>query len=158
MSTLSWVGGGSRKLLISSHNSDNLFFYLSWIKNKPSFCSGSCNEWHVATKLQNKSSLKHSKNTLHFFWKFLETRVTLSLNTLETSSKQFWNSLETTFEFLLDTLETHMKGLLKHPSIFLETPFPQTTLKPLSNTLDNQLNWKSLQSTLKHPWIFPKHT
>ena len=136
MSTLSWVGGGSRKLLISSHNSDNLFFYLSWIKNKPSFCSGSCNEWHVATKLQNKSSLKHSKNTLHFFWKFLETRVTLSLNTLETSSKQFWNSLETTFEFLLDTLETHMKGLLKHPSIFLGT------------------SWNFLEKSLKHLWNF----
>ena len=30
------------------------------IKNKPSFCSGSCDEIHAATKLKNKISLKDS--------------------------------------------------------------------------------------------------
>ena len=33
-------------------------------KNKPSFCSGSCNEIHARTKSQNKTSLKHSWNTV----------------------------------------------------------------------------------------------
>ena len=64
-------------------------------KNKPSFCSGSCNEIHARKKLQNKTSLKNSWNTLeNFNWNFLETHLTLSLKTLETFFKCLWNCLE----------------------------------------------------------------
>ena len=37
---------------------DNLTYFIQkhWlVKNKPSFCSGSCNQCHAATKLQNKN-------------------------------------------------------------------------------------------------------
>ena len=41
------------------------------IQNKPSFCSGSCNEIHARRKLQNKTSLKYLN--------FLETHLTLNI-------------------------------------------------------------------------------
>ena len=49
-------------------------FGLCCIRNKPSFCSGSCDEIHVRRKLQNKTSLQYLN--------FLDTH--LKQNTLET--------------------------------------------------------------------------
>ena len=122
-------------------------FSLSLKKNKPSFCSGSCDEIQSTTKLQNK---------LH--WKILETPVNLfmkfSWNTLESSLKHFWNYFETPFELLLDTLKLPwitLKGLSGNPSIFLKTP-----LKLPWNTHSTSLkhSWNLLKTPFKHTSIF----
>ena len=63
--------------------------------HKPSFCSGSCVEIHAGTKLQNKTSLIHSWNTLDTLFKiFLNTHDTLFKHPW-TFLRMFWNYLET---------------------------------------------------------------
>ena len=87
--------------------------YFLFLKNKPSFCSGSCDEIHVRKKLQNKTSLKYLN--------FLETHLTQ--NTFETSLASFWNCLETHLKHLWTSLRyTYLKlpwitigGIWEHP-------------------------------------------
>ena len=86
--------------------------------NKPSFCSGSCDEIHDTTKLQNRTSLKDFWN---FLWYFLDT----FFNTLESSLKHLWNCLETPFELLWDTLKIPwitFQGLSGTPQSSLKHP------------------------------------
>ena len=72
--------------------------------NKPSFWD----KFHGRTKLQNKTSLKHSWNTLKLFlWNCLETQLTLSLNTLGTALKCLWNCLETPLKHSFTSLRYH---------------------------------------------------
>ena len=42
--------------------------FSNLFRNKPSFCSGSCDKIHATKKLQNKTSLKDSWNTLETFY------------------------------------------------------------------------------------------
>ena len=60
-------------------------------KNKPSFCSGSCDEIHATTFCE--IFLKHK----------------LFVNTLKTSLKHPWNFLETPLKLSLDVFETALK-------------------------------------------------
>ena len=88
--------------LLKSLNLPHRAFYC---KNKPSFCSGSCDEIHA--NLSNKTSLKHSWNTIKLSFSnslltpselfkiplnhpliFLETTLQLPWNALRTSLKQ----------------------------------------------------------------------
>ena len=72
-------------------------------ENMPAFYSGSCNEIHARTKLQNKTSLKYFWNALETLWNFLETHMTFS------SLKHLRNCLATPFEILLDTHQSFLK-------------------------------------------------
>ena len=56
-------------------------------KNKSFFCSGSCNEGHVTSKLQNKMLIKHSWTPLESFGEIFQ--------------KHTWNFSETFFQILL---------------------------------------------------------
>ena len=96
-------------------------------KNKPSFCSGSCYEIHAKTKWQNKTSLKHSSNTL------------------DTSLECFWNCLQTPINLPWNTLETS----LKHPEICLGTSLklPWPALKHLPDQV-KMVNFNRTQAGL----------
>ena len=84
-------------------------------KNKPSFCSGSCDEIRATKNLSNKTSLKHSWNTLEAFVQI----VLKHTNTFfETSSKHLWtclNSLLTPF--------TRSLGIEELPKMFNKNPY-----------------------------------
>ena len=82
-------------------------------QNKPSFCSGSCDECDT-----NWNFLKHSWNTLENH----ETSLKLPSpwNFHETLMKLPWNNLKTSFK-PLETSWKHPKPPSKHPSIFLKT-------------------------------------
>ena len=63
-----WVGAelGNMQSSLTISNLKSQHYFLNIIKakacmftNKPSFCSGSCDEIHARTKLQNKTKLKH---------------------------------------------------------------------------------------------------
>ena len=140
----------------------NAIFQTVQFGNKPSFCSGSCNEIHARRKLQNKTSLKYLN--------FLETQLTQ--NTLETSLKSFRNCLETYLKHLWTFLDTptwsSLGGIWEQPSIFVGTPLKlpwnilettlklQATIEFLVNTFEShlKLHWNTLQSSLNHPWDF----
>ena len=100
------------------------------LENKPSFCSGSCDEIQARSKLQNKTSLNTLWKTLEAFFSsnFLETHLTLPLNTLETFLICLWNYLETPLKHSFTSLRYHW--------CYLESP-----LKVSRNTF---------QSPLKH--------
>ena len=116
----------------------------SSIINKPSFCSGSCDDWHTTTTKQTfferllicfkpplKSSLKDVRNTLEtsltslkYPWNYIEKPLYLPWNThhwnfLEISVKLIWNLLETCLKLAWITLETY----LKHPWNTFEISF-----------------------------------
>ena len=99
--------------------------------NKPSFCSGSCDECHAhETFLKHlesflETSLKHSGNTLNHEtplkhpWNFLfhetfmkhpwiifEIPLKLPQNTLQSSLKLSWNTYVTSFKRLCNFLKT----------------------------------------------------
>ena len=160
-----WKKGGLGWKNIWKRNILNDKKIHEWI-NKPSFCSGSWDEIHATTKLQNKTSLKHSWNTLEtFFWKVLETNLTLYWNNLETSLKGLWNYLETHFELLLDALESplnhHWRFLgISLPWITLKSSVkhPETPLKLSSNIhwTSSTHPWHPLTTPLKYPSIFLK--
>ena len=88
--------------------------------NKPSFCSGSCNEClakqnnHEALSIVLETSLKHlkicyetlTKDTWEFYekslkhpWNLLVFLLETCLNTLEISLKHTWNFLKTPWNF-----------------------------------------------------------
>ena len=132
---------------------------LIWRENKPSLCSGSCDEIHATTKSQNKTYLK-------LFLKFSLYTLDTFLNTRETSVKHLpWNSHETIFELLLDTLEAPVN----HPGKSLGAPLNlawntlKISLKPLWHTFETFLkhplnvlkhHWNPLKTPLIHPSIF----
>ena len=81
------------------------------LPNKPSFYSGSCNEWHAKKVLKTeqpwntlKRALNFCKNTLTFSWNFLET-----------SMKDIWNFYERSLTLRWKILETLLKLTLKLP-------------------------------------------
>ena len=78
--------------------------------NKPSFCSGSCDEIH-ATKLQKKLNLKTLDTSLKLFMKFY-------WNTLDTFFKCPWNFLKTSLKLPRNKLLTsfgYLEAPLNHP-------------------------------------------
>ena len=70
--------------------------------NKPSFCSGSCDEFmlqqNCKTKIHWTILETPLKLLMNFSWNTLDT----FFNTLESSLKHLWNCLETPFKLLLD--------------------------------------------------------
>ena len=91
--------------------------------NKPSYCSGICDEIHATTKLQTKLHRNFFEIPCKHTWSFLYTLLKLP-----------WNSLETPFNLILDNLEPP----LNHPSRSLGTPL--------------NLPWNTLKPRMKHPW------
>ena len=95
----------------------------SGLKNKPSFCSGSCDEWHATMNFQKQNNLETPSQELYTFIKhfrnFLENQLKLPWNNP-------WNPLETPLELCLKghltlvwiTCET----LLKYPWNFPKAP------------------------------------
>ena len=108
----------------------NFLKIFSWFAhnffNKPSFCSGNCDEIHVRRKLESKTSLKH--------WNFLETHLPFSLKFLETSFQTFWNCIEKPLKYHLI--------FFRYPESSLESSitFLETTL---------EFRWKLLETPLK---------
>ena len=111
--------------------------------NKPSFCSGSCDEWHATINFQKQNNLE-TPSQKHFE------------KILETSLKPLWKILET-------PLKTCLKGL-NHPWNTLKTLLKspcgnhETFLKRLVNALKllhnfhilQLLLWYSLENFMKH--------
>ena len=74
--------------------------------NKPSFCSGSCDEIQATIKLQ-KLHWNILENSWNFIWNILGTHLSLSVNTLKTFLKHPWNFLlQTPFKLSWNTIET----------------------------------------------------
>ena len=130
-------------------------------RNKPSFCSGSCDEWHAKKTFKNRTTLKHphksfklSLNTLTFSWNFLETSMKDLWNFYERSLKLLWKILETSMRDpwnpLKTPLETGFKGL-NHLWNTIETPLKspcgthETFLKHLGYSLKHLQNFHTLQ-------------
>ena len=131
--------------------------------NKPSFCSGSCDEWHTTTTKQTfferllicfkpplKNSLKDARNTLEtsltslkYPWNYIDRHLNLPWST------HHWNILETSVNFNSNLLET----CLKLTWITLET-----YLKHTWNIFEMLLKhpWNTFEILLKLPWNFPE--
>ena len=104
--------------------------------NRPSFCSGSCDEWHATMNFPKQNIHNTPLIKLVIPWTFLKT----VLDTLETLKKHWefsWNNLETYSE----DLETSLKHLWN---------FHETSLKRHRFTIETP--WNFLEIFLKPSW------
>ena len=127
------------------------------LRNKPSFCSGSCNECYAKKNCTNKL---HSWNTLEtwkFLWNFPQTTFELLSNTHEVHLKLHWNTLQSSIPtFIIDYTSIQWEAALH--SIFHETPI-KLLWNPLETSLkhpENFLEMTSKQTPLKYIWNFPE--
>ena len=56
------------KIILTMYGFNISFFFCIFRQHKPFLCSGSCDEIHPRTKLQNKTSLKDSWNYIETFY------------------------------------------------------------------------------------------
>ena len=100
------------------------------LRNKPSFCSGSCNECYAKKKLHKQTSfLKHPWN--------LKIFVELSPNNLWTSFKYPWSPLKTS---------------LKYPSIFPTNIYNWLNQYPIGSKITFNPPWNTFETSLKLLW------
>ena len=131
-------------------------------QTKPFFCLGNRNECHATTKLQNKTSMKHSWKFLKFSWNSLDTFVALPLTPLEIPRNTIWTSnVSDITESPLKVFQNTLQFSLKHCWKFLETSYKKPLTIP-SNTLwapfkytrnpliAFTLSWNTLETSLKH--------
>ena len=119
---------------------DRFFLTISRI-NKPSFCSGSCDDWHTTTTKQT----------------FFERLLICFKPPLKTSLKDARNALETSLTSLKYLCNYIEKSLYLpwniHHWNFLEN-FVKFTWNFFKNLLETCLshNWNLLETPLKHFW------
>ena len=129
-------------------------FFDSSSFNKPSFCSGSCDEWHATVSFQKHNNLE----TLLQKLKTLETVFNHPWKTLETPLISPWNFLRRPWNFF----ETPLKLLLKLPGISMKSSWNPlgTCFKILWNFLEtpsrhsSKLYQNNLEIIMKHFWNF----
>ena len=83
---------------------------LHWTKfsvtgNKPSFCSGSCDEWHATINFQKQDNLETLSKVLETSLKHIGTYLKYLWNFHNISLKLLWNTLES----ILDPPGTSLK-------------------------------------------------